>query len=229
MDDEVGPRESVAYALGGEFEVATADRGRTAVRMVAEMEYDAVVLDIRMPEMDGIRTLGELRGVDPLVSVIMLTGYGTLQTAQQAMVGGANQYLRKPPDVAELLEAVRKQAAATRERRAQTAAARQAKSLNEALRREIRENEPRIWQAKASVELVHDLSNPLSIVVGYAALVEEQARRLAARIPDEAGPLASHAGMVARAAEYCNHLAENWRGAFRESEAYGPVDLLSVV
>ncbi len=229
VDDEIGPRESVAFALGGEFKVAMADRGRTALEMVRGVEYDAVVLDIRMPEMDGILTLGELRRIDPLVSVIMLTGYGTLQTAQQAMVGGANQYLRKPPDVSELLEAVRKQVAATKERRAQASAARQAESLNETLRREIRENEPRIWQAKASVELVHDLSNPLAIVVGYAALVEEQARRLAAKIPDEALRLAEHAALVGRAAEYCNHLAENWRGVARDARSYVPVDLLDVV
>jgi len=228
VDDEIGPRESVAFALGGEFKVAMADRGRTALEMVSGVEYDAVVLDIRMPEMDGILTLGELRRIDPLVSVIMLTGYGTLQTAQQAMVGGANQYLRKPPDVSELLEAVRKQVAATKERRAQASAARQAESLNETLRREIRENEPRIWQAKASVELVHDLSNPLAIVVGYAALVE-QARRLAAKIPDEALRLAEHAALVGRAAEYCNHLAENWRGVARDARSYVPVDLLDVV
>jgi len=57
VDDEYGPRESIAYTLGGEFTVGTADRGRLALEMVREREYDAVVLDIRMPEMDGIRTL----------------------------------------------------------------------------------------------------------------------------------------------------------------------------
>jgi len=49
--------------------------------------------------MDGIRAVEELRKIDPLVAVVMSTGYGTLLTAQQAMVVGANQYLRKP-DVA---------------------------------------------------------------------------------------------------------------------------------
>ena len=121
------------------------------MEMFRETPYDTIILDIRMPEMDGIRTLEELRKIDAQVSVIMLTGYGTLQTAQQAMAGGANQYLRKPPDVAELLEAARKQVAATRERRAQASAMRQALSLNEALRREIQVREPQIWQAKASV------------------------------------------------------------------------------
>lgn len=97
VDDEYGPRESIAFTLGGEFAVGTADRGRLALELIREKQYDSVVLDIRMPEMDGIRTLDELRKIDPHVSVIMLTGYGTLHTAQQAMVGGANQYLRKPP------------------------------------------------------------------------------------------------------------------------------------
>lgn len=229
VDDEYGPRESIAYTLGGEFTVGTADRGRLALEMVREREYDAVVLDIRMPEMDGIRTLEELRKIDPQVSVIMLTGYGTLQTAQQAMVGGANQYLRKPPDVKELLDAVRLQAAATRQRRTQAAAARQAIALGETLRREILTKEPQIWQARASVELVHDLSNPLSVVVGYSALVADEARRLVQAKPEEAGRLIEYTGVVSKAARFCHHLAENWRGASREAVSFEPLDLPSVV
>lgn len=229
VDDEYGPRESIAFTLGQEFNVATADRGRTALEMVRRTPYDAVVLDIRMPEMDGIRTLEELRRIDAHVAVIMLTGYGTLQTAQQAIAGGANQYLRKPPDVAELLEAVRRQVTATRERRAQAAAALRAISLNEALRREIQEREPQIWQGKASVELVHDLNNPLSVVVGYSGLLADEARRLAERAPGEAERLLAHAEVVAKAAQYCHHLAENWRGASKEAQSFAPVDLPALV
>ena len=229
VDDEYGPRESIAFTLGREFNVATADRGRMALEMVRQTPYDAIVLDIRMPEMDGIRTLEELRRLDAHVAVIMLTGYGTLQTAQQAMAGGANQYLRKPPDVAELLESVRRQVAATRERRAQAAAALRALSLNEALRREIQEREPQIWQGKASVELVHDLNNPLSVVVGYSGLLADEARRLAEYAPKEAERLLAHAEVVAKAAQYCHHLAENWRGASKEAQSFAPVDLPTLV
>lgn len=229
VDDEYGPRESIAFTLGREFNVATADRGRLALEMIRETPYDTIILDIRMPEMDGIRTLEELRKIDAQVSVIMLTGYGTLQTAQQAMAGGANQYLRKPPDVAELLEAARKQVAATRERRAQASAMRQALSLNEALRREIQVRAPQIWQAKASVELVHDLNNPLSVVVGYSGLLADEARRLADRAPEESVRLLAHAEVVEKAAQYCHHLAENWRGASKEAASFAPVDLPALV
>src|ERR1043166_163298 len=141
VDDEYGPRESIAFSLAGEFAVDTADRARDALAKIKAKPYAAVVMDIRMPEMDGIRALEELRKVDPHVSVIMLTGYGTLLTAQQAIVAGANQYLRKPPDIPELIEAVRKQSAATRLRRAQAEAAQAEHELNTALKREIEQNE----------------------------------------------------------------------------------------
>jgi signal transduction histidine kinase len=228
VDDEYGPRESIAFSLRDEFAVETAERGKVALAKVRQSEFAVVVLDIRMPEMDGIRTLEELRKVDPHVAVIMLTGYGTLLTAQQAMVGGANQYLRKPPDIPELLESVRRQAAATRERRAQVRASAEAQELNVALKREIAQNEPQIWQARASVELVHDLNNPLSVVIGYSALVAEEARRLARYDPNAGRKLVDFATMVEKAADFCHHLSENWRQASRKVPDYAPVDLVQV-
>ncbi len=228
VDDEYGPRESIAFSLAGEFMVETADRAREALAKIKAKPYAAVVLDIRMPEMDGIRALEELRKVDPHVSVIMLTGYGTLLTAQQAMVAGANQYLRKPPDIPELIEAVRKQSAATRLRRAQADAATAAHDMNTALKREIEANEPQIWQARASVELVHDLNNPLTVVIGYAALVAEEARLLAQRDPELAKKLVDYSAMVEKAAEYCHHLSENWRLASKQATEFVHVDLVQV-
>src|ERR1043166_8108506 len=142
VDDEYGPRESIAFSLAGEFAVDTADRARDALAKIKARPYSAFVLDIRMPEMDGIRALEELRKVDPYVSVIMLTGYGTLLTAQQAMIAGANQYLRKPPDIPELIDAGRKQAQATRLRRAHAEASNSVHDMNPALKRKTEQNEP---------------------------------------------------------------------------------------
>src|SRR5690606_18467044 len=107
-------------------------------------------------------------------------------------VAGANQYLRKPPDISELIESVRKQTQATRLRRAQAQAAEEALSLNAALKREIEQSEPQVWQARASVELVHDLNNPLTVVIGYAALVAEEARLLSQRDPETAKKLSDY-------------------------------------
>jgi signal transduction histidine kinase len=228
VDDEYGPRESIAFSLSGEFAVDTAERAREALVKLQTRAYAAVVLDIRMPEMDGIRALEELRKIDAHVSVIMLTGYGTLLTAQQAMVAGANQYLRKPPDIAELLDAVRKQTQATRIRRAEAKAASEAQSLSVALKREIEQNEPQIWQARASVELVHDLNNPLTVVIGYAALVAEEARLVSQRDPEIGKKLLEYGAMVEKAAEYCHHLSENWRLASKQATEFQRVNLVQV-
>lgn len=228
VDDEYGPRESVAFSLSGEFQVDTAERGSEALRKVRAKTYAAIVLDIRMPEMDGIRTLEELRKIDPEVSVIMLTGYGTLLTAQQAMVAGANQYLRKPPDIAELVDAVRKQSQATRLRRAQAQVTREAVSMNAALKREIEQNEPQIWQARASVELVHDLNNPLTVVIGYASLLAEEVRAVGQNDPEGVRKVQEYAMMVEKAAEYCHHLSENWRLASKQATEFTKVDVVAV-
>jgi signal transduction histidine kinase len=226
VDDEYGPRESVAFTLSNEFAVETAGSASEALAKVREKSFAVVLLDIRMPEMDGIRGLEELRKIDPYVSVIMLTGYGTLLTAQQAMVGGANQYLRKPPDIDELIEAVRQQARATFQRRHQAKLTNDAQQLNVALKKEIEQNEPHIWHGRASIELVHDLNNPLTVVIGYATLLIEEANAIARKDPVLGGRLLENAQMVEKAAEYCRHLAENWRRAAKKTAEYGPMDLV---
>lgn len=228
VDDEYGPRESIAYTLATSFSVETAERAAEALRKIKDQHYHVVVLDIRMPEMDGIKALEELRKIDPHVSVIILTGYGMLSTAQQAMVGGANQYMRKPPDVAELIDAVRHQAEAAQLRRHQAKMASDAVALNGALKKEIEANQPQIWQARASVELVHDLNNPLTVVIGYSALMVEEAHKLAQNNPELGKRMADYSVIVGKAAEYCHHLSENWRTASRKTSEFTLLDIVAV-
>jgi len=228
IDDEYGPRESVAFALSSDFNVDTAERAAEGLAKIRAREYASIVLDIRMPEMDGIRALEEIRKIDPLVAVIMLTGYGTLLTAQQALAGGANQYLRKPPDIMELLAAVKKQAEGTLVRRHQARLTQEALDLSLTLKKEIERNEPQVWQGRASVELVHDLNNPLTVVIGYATLLAEEARQLAARDPELGSKLLDYTRMVERAAEYCHHLSENWRLSTKKLMEMKRLDLLQI-
>lgn len=225
VDDELGPRESISYALSGDFSVEAAESAAVALELIGKKEYAVIVLDIRMPGMDGLSALGHLRKIDPDVSVIMLTGYGTLQSAQESMLAGANQYLRKPPDVGELIESVRRQAQATRLRRQQTRIGDEMRMLNLALKKELEAAEPQVWQARTSAELVHDLTSPLLVVMGYSTLVLEEALELAALDPEKSKRLVDHAHMVARAAEYARHLTDNWRQVTKESVQFEPVDL----
>jgi len=81
------------------YEVLTATNGPEAVSLGEQNRPDLAILDIKMPEMDGIEVLQKLREVRGDVEVIMLTGYGTLMTAKEAMRLGAYDYLTKPFDL----------------------------------------------------------------------------------------------------------------------------------
>jgi len=228
VDDEYGPRESIAFTLGTEFDVDTAERAKQALDKIARESYAVIILDIRMPEMDGITALDKIRELDAEVAVVMLTGYGTLATAQQAMLGGANQYLRKPPDIEELLESVRQQAVGTELRRHEAQANVATRGMLEQLKREMSDVKTDVWQGRASVELVHDLANPLTVLIGYAGLLQQQARNLAKEFPEKAEKFTEYAQIVERSAEYCHHLAENWRKASKKAADFVEVDLVDL-
>ena len=81
------------------YEVLTATNGAEAISLGRQSRPDLAVLDIKMPEMDGIEVLQKLREAGGDVEVIMLTGFGTLETAKEAMRLGAYDYLTKPFDL----------------------------------------------------------------------------------------------------------------------------------
>ncbi|MBS3757499.1 MAG: response regulator [Desulfobacterales bacterium] len=76
--------------------------GKEGLEALEKENIDVVVLDIKMPGMDGIETLQEIKRRHPVVEVIMLTGHGTIETAVEGMKLGAYDYLLKPADVEEI-------------------------------------------------------------------------------------------------------------------------------
>jgi len=88
------------------FEVTTASSGDQALERVGERDVDVVILDVQMPGRDGIWTLKEIKALKPLISVIMLTGHATVDTAIEGMKRGAFDYLMKPTDMKDLVEKI---------------------------------------------------------------------------------------------------------------------------
>jgi two-component system, NtrC family, response regulator HydG len=90
------------------FEVTTAYDGYQAVDAVKYGGgFDVVVLDVKMPGMDGVETLGEIKKRAPDTAVIMLTGHATLESGTMAMRKGAYDYLMKPCDIEDLVEKIK--------------------------------------------------------------------------------------------------------------------------
>lgn len=107
VDDEPRFRATTARTLERRgFDVMTAANGREATRMVWRNDIDVVVLDVKMPEMDGHRALREIKALDSSVQVIMLTGYGTVDSALEGWRDEAFMYLTKPCDIETLTDAI---------------------------------------------------------------------------------------------------------------------------
>jgi two-component system, NtrC family, nitrogen regulation response regulator NtrX len=97
VDDEEPIRKSLADILGDEgYEVVTAASGREALDLLAEAQPALALLDIAMPDMDGIETLGRFKEARREMQVIMITGHGTIDTAVQTTKMGAYDFLQKP-------------------------------------------------------------------------------------------------------------------------------------
>jgi len=104
VDDEVEFMETLIKRMGKRGVDATGvDSGEKALEWLAGHTTDVVVLDVKMPGMDGIQTLREIKRSRPLVEVIMLTGHASLEVASEGMALGAFDYLMKPVNIDELL------------------------------------------------------------------------------------------------------------------------------
>ncbi len=108
VDDEIGPRESLRMILKPNYNVYAVESGYAAIQMVQQVEMDVLTLDLKMPGMSGIDTLKEIRTIDPEVMVIIITGYGTLKSAIEAIRYGVFDYIPKPFNVPEILSIIDK-------------------------------------------------------------------------------------------------------------------------
>jgi nitrogen regulation protein NR(I) len=107
IDDEEDVRYSLQRILAAEgIELAAASSGEEGLKVIPKFKPDLVLMDVRMTGMTGLETLRKIRAIEPKLLVILMTAYGTTQTAIEAMKLGAYDYLLKPFDIPKLKELV---------------------------------------------------------------------------------------------------------------------------
>jgi DNA-binding NtrC family response regulator len=105
VDDEQEFREIIVKKLKKrDLNCDSAPDGSTALSMIKEKRYDVVLLDVKMPGMDGIATLREIKNVAPMIEVVMLTGHASVESGINGIKYGAFDYLMKPMDMEPLME-----------------------------------------------------------------------------------------------------------------------------
>ncbi len=114
VDDDAVYRERLAKAMTARgYEVRTAADAEAAVALAEADSPELAVLDLRMPGESGLELLRRLKAIDPTTKILMLTGYGSIATALEAVRLGAVHYLTKPVDVDEILAAFDRDGAPT--------------------------------------------------------------------------------------------------------------------
>ncbi len=151
VDDEMGPRESLKVILNPHYTVHVAERGGQALELLNKFPVDLVTLDLKMPGLSGISVLEKIKQHDPDIEAIIITGYGSLDTAIEGLRLGAFDYISKPFDVNHILALVKRGL-------------------------ERRNAKAKLRQVKADFlsNVSHELRTPLSVVVGFVYLLLNQ-------------------------------------------------------
>ena len=217
IDDEMGPRESLRMLLKPSYQVHTADSVERGLQLLTEKKPDAIVMDIRMPGMTGIEGLRRIRQIDPHLSVIMLTGFGALETAKEALRLGANDYISKPFDAREMREVINRNVERTRLHRTSESAASEIKELNNRLLQELAQKERLASLGQASAEFVHDIGNPLTIVWGYVQLLAKKLEESENSENPNTGGSGKELEIIEQNVRLCRDLITMW-------QSYGSAD-----
>ncbi|MGH7805107.1 MAG: response regulator, partial [Candidatus Binatia bacterium] len=106
IDDERGPREALRLIFERSYDVTVVESGERAIEFLRTEAVDLVTLDLKMPGMSGVETLAAIRAIHPDVDVIVVTGFGSYDTAIEAMRLHAFDFLTKPFDVGRVLSTV---------------------------------------------------------------------------------------------------------------------------
>ncbi|HYJ05826.1 MAG TPA: hybrid sensor histidine kinase/response regulator [Chthoniobacterales bacterium] len=230
IDDEMGPRESLRMLLKPNYQVHTADCVDAGIKLLKEKHPDAVITDIRMPGASGIDGLRRIREIDPHVAVIMLTGFGALETAQEALRLGANDYISKPFDAREMREVIGRNVERTRIHRTGVNAAAEIKELNNRLLKELAQKERLASLGQASAEFVHDLGNPLTIVWGYVQLLAKKLEQSEKENGAKSTTSAKELQIIEQNVRLCRELLTMWQSyGSVEAAPHKPISVSGIV
>ncbi len=145
VDNEDGPREALRFILQRQFRVLSATGGEEALAILRREPVDVVTLDLAMPGIDGLETLAHMREIVPDVEVVIVTGYGSYDSARQAIRLRAFDFLEKPFQASKVLDVIQRAGDLARSKRMFLA------------------------------NIGHELRTPLTVIVGYSSLVVDYA------------------------------------------------------
>lgn len=170
VDDEKDFRQILAKRLKRRgIHVREADRGETALQMLAESPVDVVILDVKMPGMDGIECLRRIKETQDLTEVIMLTGHADIQGGVEGIKAGAFDYLSKPVELEHLVRKI-KQAFHKIQR---ILAEKEAHAFKEQVKQRMVVAERLVALGTMASGVAHEINNPLAVIQDSAGWLQQ--------------------------------------------------------
>jgi len=186
VDDEFGPRESLRIIFDRMYEVVTAEDGYDALEKMKDIQPTVILSDIRMPQMDGVDLMHEVRRQRPDIPFIIITGCASVESAQEAVRAGAFDYIIKPYNVKDIRAVVQRAVEHVRRQKRSQQMQAELQRMNAELQAQLRNLERQSEVGELSAELVHELNNPLTILQGYVTLLEDSLHRTSGRLDEGA-------------------------------------------
>lgn len=174
IDDELGPRESIRMIFKNKYNVIPVESGERGIEVIKKIKVDVIILDLKMGGKNGIETLEEIRKYDERVPVIILTGYGDMESARKAMHFGVIEFMTKPFDIPELESIVNRAIEKIRIERESERLKDELSSLNSKLLKKFEEIEKLATIGQMSTEVIHEINNLLTVIHGYIQLLLQE-------------------------------------------------------
>lgn len=210
IDDERGPRQSLRMLLKHEYDILLAESVDQGIDYFKKRNPDLIILDLRMPEKGGIEGLRDIRELDRDIAVIILTGYGELETAREAIHHGANEYMKKPFDAEEMIEAVARNIERTKANRHRSNAESHVEDLDRKIKNLLGQKDKLTSLGLASSAFAHDLRNPLMVVLAYVEMLAEKIRKTQSDTVFDGDDIEEYLENIEKNINRCHRLTQEW-------------------
>ncbi len=211
IDDELGVLKSLRFLMiEYNYDVYTAQTISKGLSIFSDSKPNVVILDLKLRGESGIEGLKKIRELDKTIPVILLTGYGSLETAQEAIRYGANEYLSKPFIPNDLMHLIDQYISRNNQNQPNIDSFKKLKLINNELADEVEQSKYMAELGQLSAEYAHDLSNPLTSTIGCVEFLKKIIIESEAELGNKFNKAEEYINIISRNTKRCYDLSKRW-------------------
>ena len=226
IDDDQSAQRALHILLMPDYHVIVKGSAEQGLAQLKQSEIEVVLTDINIPDMNGLDVLKRIKAHDPLIEVVMVTGYGHLDTAKVAMRLGACAYVNKPFEVSQVQEVVREALAKRNKAKAEKERLKALEKQNKEMETHLIRSERIVNAGQLTCGVIHEINNPLTIIQGYVEILLHKLNKSGHLTKEEIQEYQQYLSSMDQQVQQCRDIAVNFLNMVRESKIeYQPVEI----